>query len=368
MNSLNALYFPTTTLWSLRQYPLFLLFPRLHILSAIEPAKDQKHEKETNSFIISGLCQEHTPSPLGADRSRFVRLLEDIKLRKDDYAAQLSALTLASFSAQKNNGEANEHEIINSMFIPDDIRKNSDLQNKQEQLWRSRLILAVGDLLDQEQEEIAFHMNLLEEDERELFQELQGEGDELDDEDQIYTGLSELRGKLNAPSPSLVKRRLKAWKHFLEYATTLPENLTLVTEREYGELLLETCEQKNSAAALLASFDLPAFIGKDESSALASIQTFRGTVKELADEFVSLVNALLEDNTKDNPLQQHIVQINNLAERFKVVIDEQFPEKKYGRRHLAAYLFPTLAPQELLSVEQPLLKSSHSQTVAFFLD
>jgi hypothetical protein len=116
MNSLKTLYYPGTAIISLRQYPIFLLFQNVLILSPVESDPIENGKESPDSFIKSGFCQVHTPHPLGKERNRFLRLVEDIKTRKDDYSAQLSSLTLAAMTAVAGQEEETERSITRSLF------------------------------------------------------------------------------------------------------------------------------------------------------------------------------------------------------------------------------------------------------------
>jgi len=344
MNSPDALYFPTTALWSLRQYPFFLLLPKIHILSPFED-DGKGPQKDTNSFINSGLCQEHTPCPLGEDRARFLRLVADIKARTDDYAAQLSALTIAGYTAPKSAGESSEREIINSMFIPGDLAAREKDASQQELLWRTRLILAVSDLLDQEQEEIAFHMQALANDEKDLFQELQGEDDDISDEEELFAILANLNGKVSQPNPNQAKNRLNAWKILFSKTTTLPDDVILLTDRDSGDLLLESYEKMTTEnGILLGTIDLPALLGPDDSSALATVSDFRQQNHQTCTDLQKMLAVLqtLQQAAMVTAASQR-EQFESIAAELTKAINEAFPEQKYGRRTLSFHVCPRLS-------------------------
>jgi len=120
MNSLNSLFFPGTDIYSIRQYPLFLLLQKIHLIRPVENNPVDAGDESTDSFIKSGFCQEHTPCPLGEHRNRFLHLVTDIKNRQDDYAAQLSSLVLASQSAPPLIDEDSEQAIMSSLLPPEE--------------------------------------------------------------------------------------------------------------------------------------------------------------------------------------------------------------------------------------------------------
>ena len=137
MNSLNSLYFPGTTLYSISQYPLFLLFSKIHLLRIAEHNIHGNGGEATDSFIKSGLCQPHIPCPLGDDLRRFIHLINDIKNRRDDYGSQLSALTLAAMPAYSQNSGDSRQEIISSLLSGDQLFPNKQKEQKDLEIWQA---------------------------------------------------------------------------------------------------------------------------------------------------------------------------------------------------------------------------------------
>jgi len=123
MNSLKTVLFPATVIHSIRQYPIFLLFSQINIIAPVESHEQEMPEESTDTFINSGLCQVDTPCPLGENLDRFLHLVADIRTRKDDYAAQLSSLTLAAMSSSHSSGEQSERAIINEFLTPKRLKR-----------------------------------------------------------------------------------------------------------------------------------------------------------------------------------------------------------------------------------------------------
>ena len=161
MNSLNSLYFPGTTLSSMGQYPLFLLFPTIHLLQVAEHNIHGNGGQATDSFMKAGLCQTHTPSPLGNDLERFTRLVSDIKNRKDDYASQLTTLTLSAMSNSSRKSGDSQQEIISSLLSNSQSFPDKEKEQKNLNLWQARLVLAIGEIVDHEEEDIARQLAII---------------------------------------------------------------------------------------------------------------------------------------------------------------------------------------------------------------
>jgi hypothetical protein len=117
MDTLETLYFPDTVITTDGQSPLFLFFDLVHFLQPVEgDESEQPTAGLSDTFMDKGFCQVHTPAPLGTDRDRFLHLVHDIEKRKDDYAAQLSSLTIASMSAPQRNNEASKSAILSELL------------------------------------------------------------------------------------------------------------------------------------------------------------------------------------------------------------------------------------------------------------
>ncbi len=128
MKKLNTLYFPDTVIFSESQYPIFLLLDTLHYISPIERVESTD---SNDIFVDRGLCQVHTPRPLGEDRDRFIHLIRDIQERKDDYAAQLSALTIAGMSGHQSKSDKESRTSILSTLLGGDILNQSSKEEEE---------------------------------------------------------------------------------------------------------------------------------------------------------------------------------------------------------------------------------------------
>jgi len=191
MKTLETFYFPDTAILTERQFPLFLLFGKIHILAPVEDHFPST-TKKLDTFMDSRFCQVHTPHPLGEDRQRFLYLINDIQNRKDDYAAQLSNITLASMSDQKGTGDEAKYQIVSSLLGRHSADKKDRNEQQMDLLWQARLVLKIGEMLDQEEEEVARSLVHLDESEADLFERLKGENAEDDDIAELYSDLDRI--------------------------------------------------------------------------------------------------------------------------------------------------------------------------------
>lgn len=341
MNSLDTLYFPGTDIHSVRQYPIFLLFQKIHLLTPVEGDPVEGGIESPDSFIKSGFCQVHTPCPLGKDRNRFLHLVEDIKTRKDDYAGQLSSLTLAAMSGVPSRvEEESERSIIRSLFPPEELPAQVQDRENVENLWQARLVLAIGELLDNEEEEIAMQLAQVEDEEKELFMELQGE-DDKDNEESPFAELTRLESKLRGTHAGNVRNRFKAWKTLFLAATMAEYPILLTTSPDGGELLLEIYEkQTGQSAPLVAHLDLPAFVGWNSAEAGKTIRDFTANntalLARLEEKFAEFIRM---DTTPGQQLED-VSAFSALTDAWEKLLAADFPEERFGRIQLKMFLLP----------------------------
>ncbi|MGB3210190.1 MAG: hypothetical protein WBB19_05750 [Desulforhopalus sp.] len=342
MNSLNTFYFPGTDIYSIRQYPLFLLFQKMHLIKPVEKEPADSGEEPSDSFIKSGLCQVHTPCPLGENRNRFLHLVEDIKNRKDDYAAQLSSLILAGKSNAPDTDEDSERNIIHSMMGNVNQKAQAKQLRREEKLWQARLVLAIGEILDKEEEEIARNLAILEDDQAGLFKELHGDGDDESTEDENpFAELCQLENNLSTSASGNSKNRFNGWKTLFLEGDFNECQILLAAGQDAGDILLESYEQKTTQSApQLASFELPGLIGWSSSEAFQSVVTFTEKNSALLASIQENLAELLQKEYCKEQEQQSITAFAAIADKWNAQLESVYPAKKFGRIPVRFYLFP----------------------------
>lgn len=331
MNSLETLYLPDTIIYSERQYPLFLLFDKVKLVkTADDPAN--KNEGSEESFIYGDFCQEHTLHPLGEDKDRFLYLINDIKNRKDDYAAQLGHLTLASFSHDTKKGEDTKHQIMSTLLGRPGAEANKEKDLEQDRIWHARLVLKIAEILDKEQEDVAKAFMMLEDSETGLFDKLKG-GNEDDEADSLYNDLLKLKSKIDTPSSGSVRNRLKAWFRFIG-DEKLPECPVWVTSREeVAAVFIENHNRLHDRLPnCIAEISMPVHIGGSTEKDFNKFEDFCRSGKAVKEVFSTmLVTGVPQDRPTDK-VQQKVTDWNSLLESF-------YPEPQYGRSILKLYQF-----------------------------
>ena len=334
MKTLEALYFPGTAMFSASQFPVFLLFEKLHLLHPVE--NDDSLPPNEDIFTTAGLCQAHTPSPLGEERERFIHLVRDIRERKDDYAAQLANLTVAGLTSKKSSIEDSSRSIAaNLMGKPAEQIEEEEEDTRESSLWQARLSLKIAEQLEKEEEEVAVELALLGDDESDLFKSLKGELDE--EEETLFEELLQLKNSMNKPSGSSIASRLKAWSTlFISGDAPLLTTFLTHTEEAADSLLEEYVNRMQLEPEIFLKLELPANIGWDGDQAVADIAAFKQKSRALLDQ----LDAYLAES------KQELRQV--LESQWGQIIEENFPEETTGRVDLCFYKMAGITTTALL--------------------
>ena len=336
MQSLNSLYFPETVLPHHLRNTLLLLSDSLHFLQPVEG----DDSTSADLFMEKGICQAHTPSPLGKDRDRFLGLIREIQEQKSSNAEQFSSLTLAHLSNEMQRGEQNHRSIMTNLLggnvVPESIPEE---ENGAEKLWQNRLVLALAEILDKEEAELAENFSNIDSSELDLFQALKGEMDaetEIDEEDP-FAELTRIRSKLSQQRPGTIKRRLQAWKSF--YASgKLTEDfwLWITNNEEAGEILIshyESVSTRNSVPLL--RLNIPQQMPMREKDALEEIRYFHEKATDTRQQIIEKLHNIVKQSHLDlvDPVAL-LPDAGLLARDWNDLIEYYFPQSKFGCRVL----------------------------------
>lgn len=359
MNSLKTVLFPATVIHSIRQYPLFLMFPKLHIIAPAESDAKAPEDDPTDSFINSGLCQVDTPCPLGEDLLRFHHLVTDIRNRKDDYASQLSSLTLAAMSSGNSTGEESERAIINEFLTPKDVEAEEAKQNRQAKLWQARLVLAIGEILDREEEEIAKSLSLVDDDTSGLFNALKGEIENFD-QDSPFAELSQLKTNINAVHSGNIDKRLSAWSQLFAESSLQNADLFITTSADTIDILSESYDKAcGQLPAHYEGIEIPGLIAKNAADAVMAISDFQNSnnslLERLADTFTTRTTS---DQIKDGIWETIVAD-------WKDALDQSFPEDRLGRLPVTLYVYNGCDLKSLLGQDKA--ESSGKNAVVIYV-
>ncbi|PIE31145.1 hypothetical protein CSA56_19240 [candidate division KSB3 bacterium] len=329
MNTLKALYFPGIKIFSASQAALLLVFDKLHILGLIEEMADS----EADIFTRYGFCQAIPPSPLGEHRKRFVQLITDIARRRDDYAAQLSALTIANLHRNSKEIEDSSRSLA-AQLLSDGLFGGKEQHTAP--LWQERLLLALADQLDREEEDIALQLARSKYNETKMFQALHG--NPVQETSLALETLLQLRIRQKPVADNAVTAQLAAWTRLYQSATQRPNTkIFLTTRQEFADHILEGYREKqNHEAPQFLSLPLPATLGHEEQQIVATVTDFHKKNEPLRSEIAAAMFAAQE--------AQPAVTI------WTETIADMFPEKTAGRMELRLYDLSRLPATDLLDV------------------
>lgn len=333
MNTLETLYFPDTALLSDRQLPLFLLFSKVSIVRLLEK-EDTSSARFSDTFMDSKFCQGLTLHPLASDKERFLYLINDIKNRKDDYAAQLSHITLASLSEQKTSQNESSHQIFSSLLGRHDTNSDSEKRNS---LWQARLVLSIAEILDGEEEDVARELTLLEDSEADIFNILKG-GDEDTEIASLKDDLSRITAKLDRPRFESVQKRLRAWFRFVQDAALPPCPVWSTCREEVADVLFENHEKHfGRLPERVVDIPLPARFTAADGDIEKEIESFQHAGRQQLDTFYSAIqssSALVFE-------QQDYLEA---AAEWQKLLDAHYPAAQMGRKSASFYRFEKPLP------------------------
>lgn len=320
MINATACLFPDTIAKEEYAVPLVQVFRRLVYLRPVEN-ENPLPEERANSPLLTTLTEKQrllpiTPLPLGAQRERFLALMEDIQRYGQDYLTRLSFLTLAEMPRQ--HGLESRQTILGELL-------GGTVRNKDEEemlLWQSRLILKLGELYDARQTELQSALRDIDERQQNLLANLQGDLDETEE----LLPLSDLSPE-NGLS-ELLQYRLRAWTRL--FFGKQRESFIFVTPQEAAlDLLLETYDKRyGQDAPMLAEFT----IAKTPIKTMEPEAILQGQVEQSgANESAPL-------------LQDEIIRHAQEAR-----IQEAARTDRHRHSKLQFFVFPGCSPQELFS-------------------
>ncbi|MBT8328727.1 MAG: hypothetical protein KJN87_03400 [Desulfofustis sp.] len=354
-----SLLFPDTDIFGYRQLPLLLFGCPLNYLQPVEPSPDDDTSADNTVIIDSGLCNPHIPAPLDADRAKFTRLIHDIRERKDDYAAQLSALTMAAMSEKKEKSGGEERYQIISSLLGNKLTAGSADGDEQLDLWQARLVLAIAEILKKEKEDLLQEMQLLDAQEIEMLRSLQGETG-TEDEDP-FAELQRIKAGLDDAHPREVKIRFQSWLRLMKRAPLPDTKLWLASSPEAADELFDEFEKSNNGAPLpILELTIPDRIEAGPIYVVSRVNSFLEDSANLRVKIIAELEALissagLSSDSADNLLPSGSEHSSLWAE----MIEDHFPSGSHGSATLLFYLLPNCAIATLLGLEHDKLKDQH---------
>ncbi len=348
MISFNTLLFPDTDICKDRLYPLLLFFSPLHFLQPVEPDPASSQKAESDIFMEQGLCQGHTPVPLEKNRDRFLHLIKDIQERKDDYSAQLASLTMAAMStpASAKTGES-KHEIISSLLSAHSLSTSSSTEEIE--LWQARLVLAIAEILEKDEDDLQQNLDMLDSQEMEMFRSLQGDAG---NEDDPFAELEQIKARMETRRPQAEKNRFRAWMRLIS-RYQLPEDLFwLASSQDSADQIINTFEKGTGSIVIpVLSLPVPAHINVSTGYLVKQIKDFHQDTEQIRLAIKNDLENLARVKDYDPGSAQTLLPgTTDWVENWDIVLEDHFPASNHGRSQVTIYILPDNPIPDLLSL------------------
>ncbi|WP_339138620.1 MAG: hypothetical protein WGN25_09945 [Candidatus Electrothrix sp. GW3-4] len=325
--------------------PLPLLFTQVLFLRPVEddlPEADTPLVREMLGQQERSRCIAYTcPAPLGEDRERFLALLQDIRLRPEDYAGHLGNLSAGLGHVVRE--DEREHSIIDTLLQQSGIRAGSgehtpEPEKGQEKnvfsvrLWQARLLLKLGESMDRNQAEIRRNLDRMRQQQEMLFRELRREED---------GDLPDLELPTSGPGDEIPfqqqRLRLKAWSRlFALHQQSFAGTAFISRSPDAVEALLEQYRQGHSSPAKpLLILPLPGFYSEEDGAFLR-----REHFQEEAGALIAAIRAFLTASAAS-------AFSEDMQEAWIDLLEGHYPEKEHGRCTLTLYFLSEVRPQQL---------------------
>ncbi len=322
-------------------FPLVQIFKQVALLRPVE--NDPPPEEELTPLLremmdlecLAFIC----PVPLLDDRDRFLNLIHDLRHRPDDYASQLSRLSLAGLGGIEGREQETEHSIINTLLQQTGIQTatgNNTPEYEKEQadkqcsmlLWQARLLLNLGEIVDKNQKTVQQSLHRIALRENALLQDLrktEKTGKQFvhhfdpTDFDDLSSGQRRLR--------------LKAWSQLFAAGQRQTQSATFITwSREAFDSLLERYSQEYSTEPkYLLTLPLPAVLSGND---------FAGSRNRFQENAAEMINSMR--NLLDNS-----AFLEEKKAAWADLLEQHYPAEKNGRCRLSLYSLSAISPEKL---------------------
>ncbi len=355
MNSFDTLFFPETDIFNEKLYPMLLFFTPLHFLQVVESGAGHVMKPEAELFLKGGLCQAHVPAPLGDNREQFLRLIRDIGEKKERFVAKLSGITTDSDPVSTGNKPLDfKYDIVSSLLQEYGMKHvitETDLQ-----LWQARLVLAIAEILDSNEEALREQFSFFNEDEITAFRALQGETDP--DVEDFFSESENIKALLEKSRLRNITKRFDAWLHLLQNPPIPPVKVWLASTRASADQIFNRYESTSKAHAVpLLKLAIPAQIAASGKYVVEEIEKFHKSTMHIHRGLVADFERILRTVPYVRDMDESLLPYGtDWAEQWEGALDDLFPASSYGRNYITFYLLPDAPIDRLLSLpESPLI-------------
>jgi len=333
MKRQSAVIFPDTVPSEHVCIPLVQVFDPLVYCQPVE--NDQDGQEMSTLCRDLALLDFIAPAPLGVDRERFLRLISDIRTRKDDYAAQLGHLSLASIPTGVRKEKETKSSIVENLLSSHGI-KDGKSEKKNMLLWQARLVLKLAEQYDEDQHQLKQEINKITGREKGLFRELRSKSD---------TSFSQTGRQLSSSMAgnTQVRLRLKAWARIFSLGNYDADMSCcfITSSTDALDLLAEENERKTgSRPQKIIDCLLPASCS--ETKSLSDYQRqFREEGRELLEQLASIVDS------PSPPSKEESVLFREDDSQWGILLEKIFPVRDWGRCRLSLYDFSSVPVRQL---------------------
>jgi hypothetical protein len=338
MNVRSAILFPDTVPSERMLIPLVQVFDQLVYFQTVENdvVPDELHSVVCEEMERRSLCRAEVPAPLGGERERFLRMVSDLRNRREDYAARLGHVALAGISSASRR-EAESRTSILSRLLSGETATPADQDEAARLLWQARLVLKLGELYDAEQGELLGELRRIRAKEEQLLRELRS-GEDTPFKTAV---LPEAAG---AGREKMQKLRCAAWAKLFALGAGRSDagRIFLAGDRDGVDMLLERYESRaGHRAAHLLDCLLPA--GHPQGEELFfKISRFRSDSAALRGKLAAVL---------DNPetARQPDLDLWSAAEEeaWTKLLADYYPPGTCGRTRLSLFACPGISPAHL---------------------
>lgn len=353
MNSFDTLLFPDTNIFTENYYSLLLFCSPLHYLQPVEPGLKSDVYDEYHLFLESGLCEGHTSVPPGYNSDRFSNLLHTIMKSKDKYATQVSATAKSSISDEDGNSL--------SLLIREHCLNDTTTEGELE-LWRARLLLAIADIYDLQENDLREELQLLSEDEIAVLRSLP-EKNGLNMESS-YDEVENIVQLLEKSQEINTKKRFEAWLCLLRHQALPSIELWLASSRDSGDQIFQKYKTAGKGDVVpLLKLALPAYIAASGKYVVKQIEAFHQATNRIHLGLVADFERIATTIPYLGGSRESLLPFGtDWAERWEFALDDHFPSSSNGRKSITFYLLPDQPVAQLLLTPEK-VNTGHNQYV-----
>ncbi len=349
MNSFDTLFFPETNIFSENRYPLLLFFTPLHFVQVVEAAPGPHLDTETKPFLERGLCQAHTPAPLGNNREPFLQLIRGIAEQKESLAGYLNGLATESAPALAGNEpHASAQAIVSSLLRQYGVAQatnGTDLQ-----LWQARLVLAMAEILDGHEEALREQLFLFNEEEIAAFRSLPRAADSS--EEDLFREGAKMMAQLENAHLAGSAKRFAAWLRLVQNSPLPPAQVWLAATRDSAKQIFDRYASISNAHAIpLYKLALPAQIAASGKYAVEQIEEFQQATMPVHQGIAADFQRIVATRPYLGDVYESLLPYGtDWAEQWEGALDNFFPAANDGRQDVTFYLLPDQPIGRLLSM------------------